>query len=46
YPVTHTALPDGFKTLTVPKTALEFTPQQVAQQRAEWINSWQRAVSR
>lgn len=46
YPVTHTALPEGFKTLTVPKTALEFTPQQVAQQRAEWINSWQRAVSR
>ncbi|URQ61478.1 thiamine ABC transporter substrate binding subunit [Pantoea alhagi] len=46
YPVTKTALPDGFNTLTVPKTALEFTPQQVAQQRAEWINTWQRAVSR
>lgn len=46
YPVTHTALPEGFNTLTVPKTALQFTPQQVAQQRAEWINSWQRAVSR
>ncbi|MGD8108061.1 thiamine ABC transporter substrate binding subunit [Pantoea sp. FN0302] len=46
YPVTKTALPDGFNTLTVPKTALEFTPQQVAQQRAEWITTWQRAVSR
>ncbi|MGD8164618.1 thiamine ABC transporter substrate binding subunit [Pantoea sp. FN0307] len=46
YPVTKTALPDGFNTLTVPKTALEFTPQQVAQQRAEWITAWQRAVSR
>lgn len=46
YPVTHTALPDGFNGLPVPKTALQFTPQQVAQQRAEWINTWQRAVSR
>ena len=46
YPVTKTALPVGFTTLTVPQTALQFTPQQVAQQRAEWINAWQRAVSR
>ncbi|GLR08636.1 thiamine ABC transporter substrate binding subunit [Mixta theicola] len=46
YPVTKTVLPDGFNQMTVPKTALEFTPQQVAQQRAEWINAWQRAVSR
>ena len=46
YPVTKTALPEGFNALPVPKTALEFTPQQVAQQRAEWINTWQRAVSR
>ena len=46
YPVTQTALPDGFNGLPVPKTALQFTTQQVAQQRAEWINAWQRAVSR
>ncbi|MEQ4530710.1 MAG: thiamine ABC transporter substrate binding subunit [Mixta sp.] len=46
YPVTNTALPEGFNALPVPKTALQFTPQQVAQQRAEWINAWQRAVSR
>ncbi|QHM76727.1 Thiamine-binding periplasmic protein [Mixta theicola] len=46
YPVTHISLPSGFDRLTVPKTALQYTPQQVAQQRAAWINAWQRAVSR
>lgn len=46
YPVINTALPTGFNSLPVPKTALEFTPEQVAQQRAAWISAWQRAVSR
>lgn len=46
YPVIHTTLPTGFNALPVPKTALEFTPEQVAQQRATWISAWQRAVSR
>lgn len=46
YPVTNVALPAGFDSLVKPQTTLEFTPQQVATQRAAWINEWQRAVSR
>ena len=46
YPVTHVALPAGFDQLTKPQTSLEFTPQQVAAQRAAWVSEWQRAVSR
>ncbi|ATF94168.1 Thiamine-binding periplasmic protein precursor [Cedecea neteri] len=46
YPVTNVALPAGFDNLVKPQTTLEFTPQQVATQRAAWINEWQRAVSR
>jgi len=46
YPVTDIKLPAGFETLTVPKTSLEFNSQQVADQRAQWISAWQRAVSR
>ena len=34
YPVTNVALPAGFDTLSKPQTSLEFTPQQVAAQRA------------
>lgn len=45
YPVTNVALPAGFDSLVKPQTTLEFTPQQVATQRAAWINEWQRAVS-
>ena len=40
------ALPAGFNTLTKPQTTLQFTPQQVAAERQNWIGSWQRAVSR
>ncbi|MBU5620053.1 thiamine ABC transporter substrate binding subunit, partial [Enterobacteriaceae bacterium S5_ASV_15] len=46
YPVTDVALPAGFEQLNKPQTSLEFTPQQVATQRAAWISEWQRAVSR
>ncbi len=46
YPVTDTALPAGFDSLNKPKTALEFSPQEVADHRAQWISAWQRAVSR
>ena len=46
YPVTQVALPAGFNTLTKPQTTLQFTPQQVAAERQNWIGSWQRAVSR
>ncbi|MBU4681912.1 thiamine ABC transporter substrate binding subunit [Cedecea davisae] len=46
YPVTDVKLPAGFDGLVKPQTTLEFTPQQVAAQRATWISEWQRAVSR
>ncbi|MTD41039.1 thiamine ABC transporter substrate binding subunit [Erwinia sp. CPCC 100877] len=46
YPVSPISLPEGFNTLTRPQKTLQFTPQQVAQQRSAWINEWQRALSR
>ena len=46
YPVTQVALPAGFETLPKPQTTLEYTPQQVAAERQNWINAWQRAASR
>lgn len=46
YPVTHVSLPAGFDTLVKPQTSLQYTPQEVASQRADWISAWQRAVSR
>ena len=46
YPVSNVPLPAGFDTLQKPQPSLEFTPQEVAAQRASWINAWQRAVSR
>ncbi|PLV62614.1 thiamine ABC transporter substrate binding subunit [Erwinia sp. B116] len=46
YPAAQTALPDAFKTLPVPETSLQYSPQDVASQRSGWISAWQRAVSR
>lgn len=46
YPVTSVALPAEFNALMKPASALEFTPAEVARQRSDWINAWQRAVSR
>lgn len=46
YPVTDVALPVGFEQQAKPATTLEFTPQQVADQRQAWINTWLHAVSR
>jgi len=46
YPVIKTDLPAGYNTLSLPATALEFTSQQVAEQRANWVQAGQRAVSR
>ncbi|PKH22834.1 thiamine ABC transporter substrate binding subunit [Enterobacterales bacterium CwR94] len=46
YPVIATPLPEGFDTLIKPQQALQFTPEQVATERAPWIAAWQRAVSR
>ncbi|WJV61995.1 thiamine ABC transporter substrate binding subunit [Pectobacteriaceae bacterium CE70] len=45
YPVIKTELPAGYNALTIPAHTLEFTPQQVAQQRNNWIQAWLRAVS-
>ncbi|XNM65559.1 thiamine ABC transporter substrate-binding protein [Escherichia coli] len=42
YPVTQVTLPEGFNSLVKPQTALEFTPQQVATERQNWINAWLR----
>ena len=46
YPVTDVALPAGFSGLIRPEKALQYTPQQVAEGRQNWIRQWQRAVSR
>ncbi len=46
YPVIDTPLPAGFAALSVPSTALQFSPEEVASQRSGWISQWQRAVSR
>ncbi|KFC07710.1 periplasmic substrate-binding component of an ABC superfamily thiamine transporter [Trabulsiella guamensis ATCC 49490] len=45
YPVTDVTLPAGFDQLVKPQTTLQFTPQQVAAERQQWISTWQRAVS-
>lgn len=45
YPVIKTPLPAGFQQLTVPKTALQYSPAEVAEHRAAWIDAWQNAVS-
>jgi len=46
YPVIDTPLPAGFAALSVPSSALQFSPEEVASQRSGWISQWQRAVSR
>ncbi|MGM3174501.1 thiamine ABC transporter substrate binding subunit [Dickeya lacustris] len=46
YPAIHTDLPAGYQNLSVPANALTFSAQQVAEQRAGWVQAWQRAVSR
>ncbi len=46
YPVIKSNLPAGFQTFSILQPALQYSPQQVALQRANWISAWQRAVSR
>lgn len=46
YPVTQVALPDGFSGLVKPAAALEYSAEEVATNRQNWIRQWQRAVSR
>ncbi|WP_405050651.1 thiamine ABC transporter substrate binding subunit [Serratia sp. AKBS12] len=46
YPVINTTLPAGFDSIQVPQTALQYSAQEVAKQRSNWIRTWQTAVSR
>lgn len=46
YPVIATPLPDAFNQLTVPAKSLQYSAQEVATHRSEWIQAWQNAVSR
>lgn len=45
YPVIKTSLPAGFDQMTVPQTALQYSAEEVAKQRNNWIRAWQTAVS-
>ncbi|WP_269934987.1 thiamine ABC transporter substrate binding subunit [Serratia liquefaciens] len=45
YPVIKTSLPAGFDQMTVPQTALQYSAEEVAKQRSNWIRAWQTAVS-
>ncbi|WP_434357066.1 thiamine ABC transporter substrate binding subunit [Parasalinivibrio latis] len=44
YPVTDVKLPEGFNTLTKPAKSLEFSPEEVAKDRRNWIREWQQAL--
>lgn len=45
YPVTAQFLPVAFTQLPVPRKALQYSPTEVAQNRARWVEAWQQAVS-
>ncbi|AMG99302.1 thiamine ABC transporter substrate binding subunit [Serratia liquefaciens] len=45
YPVIKTSLPAGFDQMTFPQTALQYSAEDVAKQRSNWIRAWQTAVS-
>ncbi len=45
YPVIKMPLPAGYQSLVVPKTALQYSPAQVAEHREAWVDAWQNAVS-
>ena len=46
YPVIKSDLPAGYQSLTVPANALQYSSAEVADHRADWIRTWQQAVSR
>ncbi|CAD6511718.1 thiamine ABC transporter substrate binding subunit [Candidatus Profftia tarda] len=46
YPVIANILPEGFKQINTPRKALEFNQEYVANNRAQWIHTWQTSVSR
>ncbi|PIJ49734.1 thiamine ABC transporter substrate binding subunit [Erwinia sp. OLTSP20] len=45
YPVVPVALPADFTRLIKPDVALQYSSQQIANQRSAWVSAWQRAVS-
>jgi thiamine transport system substrate-binding protein len=45
YPVTNVQQPEGFADLTMPSRTLEFSANDVAQQRKSWIREWQTALT-
>lgn len=46
YPVIDITLPEAFTQTIKPAHTLEFNPQEVSDNRATWIQTWQSAVSR
>ncbi len=45
YPVIKTTLPDSFRHLIMPQKVLQYSGDEVAQNRSAWIQEWQTAVS-
>ena len=46
YPAGKAALPDAFDGLIVPTKSLLFTPDEVAANKADWVDEWQMALTR
>ena len=46
YPVSNVPLPDGFTPPPAAAATLQYSAEQVAENRQNWIRQWQRAVSR
>jgi thiamine transport system substrate-binding protein len=46
YPAGLVTLPDGFDTLIKPAKSLLFTPDEVAANKASWVDEWQKALTR
>ena len=45
YPAGKSALPDAFYSLITPAKSLLFTPDEVATNKAAWVNEWQMALT-
>ncbi len=46
YPAGKAALPDSFDRLITPTKSLLFTPDEVAANKADWVDEWQMALTR
>lgn len=44
YPVTDIPLPEGYQQLPKPDKTLQFSSEEVATQRTNWIRTWQNAI--